>query len=230
MLGLPIGFARKKASPVLHYVSHAASALFAGFNLSMVISKPAGVVEGDFLLFYFLHAATPTIVSGNSEFTMDVNQVTSGHRVAAGYRVATGSEPVDYSWTMSTGNGAMRGVIVAYRPPLNTYGIGTASAGVISTSSSAHPMGSIHVVDKSMLAYGYLLDRAGFNALGSVTPPAGMTQRFYGDLSYDGRSDLGIVICDEYLAVGGTTGTRTLTTTANNVDGIGIGRTIEGPP
>lgn len=121
---------------------------------SLTITKPTGVVAGDFLLAVISQAANGTQTSGwlhapDSSWTELGGQEyygSNGTYLQGGcfWKIATGSESASYAFTANSATGAMAGFIVAYSGvdttrPINFWNVadGAEAAGVNTWKSSS---------------------------------------------------------------------------------------------
>lgn len=169
---------------------------------TIVVTTPGAVAAGDLLVaIMFTTGGSPAPPAGWTQIGSD--GLTSGVSIGkAWYKFATGSEPADYTWTMSVSDSAVllmsahTGVDTGTPVETLTWG-GSTSA----TTAHAAPASSPSMVDAMQVsAWGAT------GGAGSYTPPAGMTEHAdtttawqFGAAAYDA------------LAASGTTGTRTAT-------------------
>lgn len=79
----------------------------------LTVSKPAGVVDGDFMLAYVFNSNQSHTVTPPSGWTLEFVDVSTANGIRIYSRVASG-EPSSYSWTWSiSGNSAVS--LIAYR-------------------------------------------------------------------------------------------------------------------
>ena len=181
------------------------------------LDVPPGVVAGDLLVAQVVYNAggTATITPPAGWNTIDV--VTNpSHLIMQGlyWREATASEPGQYSFTVTSGGpDTASGAIAAYgdvdmSDPIDAVAgqaNGTSTNVVAPSITTAQP-------DTSLVAFFAVRDD------GTVTPPAGMTER------WDINSAAGVgatgesmaAAAEEQLAAAGPTGTRTATAQASD--------------
>lgn len=154
---------------------------------SVPVDKPAGTASGDVLIafcMYYGQDAGPTPPSGWTEidYASEVTPKTnSGHRLHAWYRVAGGSEPSTYTWSMVNTDLYSAFAIVCYSGVNTSSPIdGTPSFQFNGTSASMSAASITTTVANAMLVF---LGCAGDSAAFSATPPSSFTERvdFYAD-------------------------------------------------
>lgn len=180
-------------------------------GLSVSISKPTGVVEGDFLVAVVFRYNNND-VSAPSGWTLVASGKTAtiGHAILT--KVAGASEPSSYSFPTSN-TAYSSGAILAYRGGLNEL---TDVGSVTQNTSTA----SISAPSMSTAATGILLAAFGgfFGGNPSVSSgPSGMTQRVARNVT-----DARIAIYDLSPSPSGNTGSRSLSWSGNSSYNIGI--------
>ncbi|MCP3933955.1 MAG: DUF5011 domain-containing protein, partial [Actinomycetia bacterium] len=178
---------------------------------------PAGVVAGDLLIAQvgYNAVAGSTITPPAGWNTIDVlSHTTKGMMQGLYWREATGSEPAQYSFTLSSGKSdTAAGTIAAYSDvnltsPIDAFG------GQENGTSTSVVAPSITTTQAGTTLVGFFAVRDD----GSITPPAGMTER------WDVNSNAGVGAvgettaegADELLGAAGPTGTRTATAQASD--------------
>jgi hypothetical protein len=181
---------------------------------TLVIPTPSGVVSGDVLLAVVSARGAPTITApaGWTLVRLDINATTM--RQAIFVRTAGGSEPASYTFSLSSAQSAAGG-IVAYSgvdgtSPIDAHG---GQANAASTSITAP---SITTTGPDRMLVGFF----GTAALTTISPPAGMTERFDqtvpGTNTYKVTSEAG----DAPIAAAGATGAR-VAVAANSAANVG---------
>lgn len=143
---------------------------------SIIITKPACLVTNDLMLAHITSRST-ALIGAPAGWTQLSNMVESQFASAVFYKVATASEPADYTFTsdISDNNGA----IFAYRgvdtdDPIESFA-------AQKTSGTSHATPDITVAnDQTMIVALFGLDGCSNCTLADVvwTAPAGMTERY----------------------------------------------------
>lgn len=116
-------------------------------STSVTVTKPTSTAEGDFLIGHFTTNANTRTITPPSGWTT-IDEVDDGNYIRAlYYKVAGGSEPANYSWSIDgasanitgaicriTGQGAMPTVLVS-----NTASVTNQSGTVVSTNTTITP-------------------------------------------------------------------------------------------
>ena len=168
-------------------------------STTITVNVPSGVANGDLLVFAMFANNTCTISSGLSGWTSRLSDVTSSTSIQVYTRTAS-SEPASYSPVFSASS-AVKGIILAYSGPSNSYDvIGTATKAGTNPSTAA----AITATNQGLML-------GVFGTLASIatvtTPPSGMTQRI---LANAGSQIPSIAVYDMEVAVGATAA-KTLT-------------------
>jgi Bacterial Ig-like domain len=180
---------------------------------SLVIPAPGGLVSGDVLLAVVSARGAPTITApaGWTLVRLDINATTM--RQAVFVRTAGGAEPGSYTFTLSSAQSAAGG-IVAYSgvdgsSPIDAHG------GQINAASTSITAPSITTGGPDRMLVGFF----GTAALTTITPPAGLTERFDQTVpatnQYKVTSETG-----DALVAAGATGPRTALA-ANSAANVG---------
>lgn len=184
---------------------------------SVTVITPANIVAGDWLVgsitFYDTYSGfTPP--AGWTFIRMDEQSATTGTRTWLYYRVATGSEAVDYTWSWTTAR-LVTASIVAYDAD-GSLGSVSGGQGQTSTVTVTAPT----ITPASQLLLGYFAIRTSGRIF---TAPGGMTHRFSihpgaGTLS----AGVTVGLYDELVTPDSATGTRAavadgITTNSSNV-------------
>lgn len=170
-------------------------------STNLVINKPSGTVEGDFLVCYIICSVNTTI-SAPAGWDTDVT--------AAGIRsyskMAGGSEPASYTFTRAATTNTIMGVMVrvtgASTSPKDTFGSATGGSGT-----------TVTLPDMTVTNGFTLLQIAEVMVNTSFTPPSGPTELF--DQTFATQSFTGAVGIETVAA--GATGTRVWTAGTSGV-------------
>jgi hypothetical protein len=167
---------------------------------SVTCSAPSGLTSGDVMVatvaWYDGIAASVTPPSG---WTL-IGTANPGSFVPGGqtsskiyWKLATGSEPADYTWTISTGSYSEVGIIaysgVDTTTPIDASSSVESSGGNVTASSVTTTVANTQLI-AVLHDYG-----------NTMSAPSGMTQRALWDASIN-------LIADEAIASTGATGTR----------------------
>jgi Putative Ig domain len=168
---------------------------------NVVIPAPAGVQANDVMVAVLDIKVAPTTTPPAGWNLVNSTANGSNFTQKVYTKVATGSEPADYTFTINE-NRAISGVIVAYSG-VNTSNpveiAGTVGSGT--TTSITAPSVS------SGLSGGMLIGAFGINADSTIAPPAGMTER--GEIVSATR--IRTEVSDLLLGAAGATGAKTAT-------------------
>jgi len=187
-------------------ITYSSSSTATGTDNFITVSKPSTVQSGDVMIAQLVFDGGDTItVTPPSGWTLVRRTNNSGNVGLASYwKAATGSEPGSYTWNLSSqktwaaGIAAYAGVDAA--SPIHV------SSGATGTST---PISAASVTTTE--AGGLLLALFGIETSTTVTPPAGMTERF--DVSNGRTAELS----DLALGAPGPTGTKTATSASGTV-------------
>lgn len=148
----------------------------AGTGATITIPKPAGIVAGD-LIIAFVHAqnasGAATISSRPAGFTNVFSRSDAdGRNFFVEIKIATSSEPADYSWTASSAVSVRNGAMVAYRSATGVDVISATATGPVSSAT-------INVAGITATQAGALIAVSFVQSTSRVvtTGPAGMTAR-----------------------------------------------------
>lgn len=199
---------------------------------SLVINKPAGVVDGDVMIAVISSTGTYTPPGGWTS----LGALTPASRAEVWYRVASG-EGASYTWSLADTDGVSAvGIIAAYFGQDLTVTIDADAEQANAASTSAVAPSVTATIPGDMLVCAFTSSNAE-GGPNSSTPPAGMTERAdlyreqvgvdsgYGALAYTNH----VTLCDGLLAASGATGARTATLAAAMANS-GHTVAIKGPP
>ncbi|HYE95062.1 MAG TPA: hypothetical protein VD962_02535, partial [Rubricoccaceae bacterium] len=176
-------------------------------NTSITISKPTGVVQGDFLMAVIRTriGAGWNVPSGWTQLMIH----TSGGTQVVFYKFAGSSEPTSYTFT-ATGPHRMAGGIVAYSGVHSATPIDVYNGATGNSTSMAAPSLTTTSANTMLVAF------YGINNNVAFTQPASMSLRFSQQTVDSGDFDHQVRVgaSDETFGGPGATGTRTATTTS----------------
>ena len=99
-------------------VSFVASSTANDAGSGVVLTKPTGTTENDFLLAWFVCDLQSTVVTGDPggwTLVEDLNWGIDGQSCFLYYKLATSSEPSDYTWTFNNASASNIGIMGAWR-------------------------------------------------------------------------------------------------------------------
>ena len=165
---------------------------------SLRIPKPAGVTSGDVLVSCVsLNGGTIAATGAPAGWTRLAAVTTTNPKVYGYYKVATASEPADYTWT--TSSALSGGAITRYSGAAGVDGTASQAAGALATSGTVPGVTTTTANDM-------LVGCMSVNSTSvTLTSPAGMTQA--AELGGDRRFEL----ADGTQSGAGATGARTWT-------------------
>ncbi|MBM2322240.1 MULTISPECIES: hypothetical protein [Marivita] len=173
-------------------------------STSLVINKPAGVVEGDIMVAFLTINSRKTISAPAGWTTILPHSGNEGEPMVA-YKVAGSSEGASYSFPSGLGN--LTGSIVAYRNTIyDTVGLeATASGGVITAPSI-----TVAAADSVLLAC--------FSASSGTfsSPTSGLTEV----ISDQDATNPNIIVYSEEGIAAGATGDKSVTNGSTKAGGV----------
>jgi hypothetical protein len=183
--------------------------------LSISLPVPAGTVTNDYMIASVAVRPTTAVITPPAGWTLVRrvdNAATTANSLAVYTRIATGSEPASYSWTLSASTGSAGGIQsfagVDLANPIDVEN------GVATASSVTHLAPSV----TTTAANDMVVTTHSFASGATWTPPAGMTQGY--DVSSNNVPDaLGMSVIGSYAvqAAIGATGTKSATA-SNDAD------------
>jgi hypothetical protein len=180
---------------------------------TLVIPAPGGLVSGDVLLAVVSARGAPTITApaGWTLVRLDANATTMRQAV---FVKTAGAEPGSYTFTLSSAQSAAGG-IVAYSGVDGSNPI-DAHAGQINAASTSIIAPSVTTGGPDRMLVGLF----GTANLTTITPPAGMTERFDQTVPATNQYKVTSETADAPLAAAGASGPRTALA-ANSAANIG---------
>jgi MSHA biogenesis protein MshQ len=193
-------------------------ALRIGFHESssgtLTIAVPANVRAGD-VMVAVVNIRSNAAVTAPGAWTLIRNDLSTGNnmRQVLYYRVITGAEPANYSWTYTSTRAV--GAIVAYRGvDLTTPLVANVGQANNSSTSITAPTVNTGVANTMLVSFFGTRDTTTING------PAGMTERAQDD---SGGTGVTILVEDEFRATAGLTGTRVATA---GIGAVNIGQSV----
>jgi len=170
-LALSFAIAPATARAAISFVAPSSAATSGGGATSLVIAKPTGVVSGQVMVATVTATGTGALTAPSGWAVVKDTTLSATMRQIAYYRVAGGSEPASYSWSLGTTRQASGG-IADYSGVNNTAPI-DASTGTTGASGNA----TISSVTTSA-ANDMVIGTVAFATATTVTPDASMTERY----------------------------------------------------
>lgn len=206
LIALMLLFSSQAHSQIITFVS---SATASTSGTSITITKPAGIITDDVLIAHIAHDASGAITVTPPAGWVQIRALNNTNYIfsVTFYKVATTSEPANYTFTAGGGTiWTQSGGILAYR------GVDTGSPidvenGVNTVSSTSHATPSVTTTTaNTMILAFYAVDYLG---AGPWTPPAGMTEQYDVNGTYED-----IEAADALQVLAGVTGAKTATCTS----------------
>ena len=187
-------------------------------SASMILSKPTGVVEGDFMFAYVgstlasdtdgdLMSAYP---SGWTEEYNYINTATSGQHAYIYWKIAGASEPSTYGWTWTTATTGWVGIISAWRGVNQTTPIHIEGTLEAQTTSGTVVCPSITPTEDNCLILAMEVCDAAVTNVPDLSPPSGFTYDTAIEISTPGNG-IGIEIVYQVQTTAVSTGDTTIT-------------------
>lgn len=198
----------------------AANAGTSAAGTSLTITKPTGVASGDVLV---------AIVECGRESTRGAQTGPAGWSNPVGVndeadnlinlqlwtKVATGSEPANYTWT-NTGGGAWAGTITAWTGVSNGGPTGASAANVDATPDTTFSHSGLTTQSANSVAlYGYGVSDGATPTRVPMTAHASTTKRGEAN-STTTANGMGVMLASEARASAGATGARNATSAGGN--------------
>jgi Bacterial Ig domain len=178
---------------------------------TLTVAAPAGVSAGNVLLAAVHVRGQPAITPPAGWVLVRQEQNGSNMRAAVYYKVATGSEPGSYTWTFASSQAAAGGITawsgVSTTTPIDAHG------GQVNASSNTITAPSITTTTANTMLVGFF----GIGPATSLTPPAGMTER-WDVASTQGSFKATSGAASALQAAAGPTGTRAATSGATSTN------------
>jgi hypothetical protein len=172
-----------------------------------VTLAPTGVTEDAVMFAVMSHYRFTPVSAAPSGWTLIDNGNLGDSGCACYYKVATASEPADYTWTF-TGSDRQHGTILVYEGLAGTKQVHSEGGDDCADNSATLP--SVTLTDAALViaALG-----SNYNEFVSSNPtvPSGWTQRVdYVDPREGGTPYGGLYVCDKEFASSGATGDVTI--------------------
>ena len=181
----------------------------------MDINVPAGTLANDVMIASISTAPDTTVVSSPSGWTL-IRQITQSNtnssKLSTYYKVASGSEPTSYTWSLSgAGFSGAAGGMASFVGVDTTSPI-DAETGVATPSGRDHDAPSV----TTTLADGMLVTVHEMATSATWTPPSGMTEIVdAASLTPTDANGISIEMNYEIRATAGATGTKSARSSAN---------------
>lgn len=178
---------------------------------SLVIGRPAGVVSGDVLVAGLAVRPQTAVVTPPAGWTLvrrSDNATGAGSSLLVFQRVATGSEPVSYTWGFSASTGSAGGIAAFTHVDPGT--VIDVEAAQTTASAVVHTAPSV----TTTVADTMLVTVHAFASSATWTEPAGMAEAF--DIASETLGATGISLSAHYVLRPSTGATGTRAATASN--------------
>jgi hypothetical protein len=185
---------------------------------SLTNTKPTGTVQNDVMVANIYVVGTNPTITAPSGWTLVLSTLDgTTARLSTYYKVAGASEPASYQWTFSGASMTEGGIITFYgvitSNPIDVYG---GQANAASTSYTAPSVTT--TVSNAMLVAAFGAKAGGGS--NTVTPPAGMTERYDVGQNNNGPS------CTEAATVAQASAGASGTKVATGQSGTNIGHLV----
>jgi uncharacterized repeat protein (TIGR02543 family) len=184
-------------------IAFRAASSSANHNASnLVIPRPAGLQNGDFLLAIITFNGSPTVTAPTGWTLVRTDQTGTAVRQAVYYRFAGLGEPASYAWTFSSRVGASGGIVA--------YSGVHVDAPLDSSSGQANPSAMTYTAPQVVTSSSdsFLVAAFGVATNASVAPPAGMIEQVEATMTV-GKDKLTTEVADQIQAQAGASGVRT---------------------
>jgi hypothetical protein len=194
-------------------------------NNSLVIAKPAGVVQGDIMLVNIAALGSSSAATSSGWTTIRTSLLTSSPRryISVLYKIAGASEPASYSFSMGSGTTSGSGAILAFSgvDPVTPFDVSATSVrSTTSTSVSTNSL-STRRVNSAIIFLGQAIGSAGGSSITwnntsfTTTSPGALTE-LYDNQETTGRTSVAAAWAIK-PGIGSTgTGRATITTSVRN--------------
>jgi hypothetical protein len=195
-----------------------ASAGAASGTLTLTVNKPTGTVNGDVMIAAITVRPSGAAITAPAGWTLirETSQASgTSSKQSTYYKTAGGSEPSNYSWSLSSSTGSAGGIATFYN--INTSNPVNVENGQATASSLSHvtPTVTTTVANTMMVA------THSFASSANWTPPAGMTEVVdRASTGVPNTNGISIEISYAAKAATGATGTKTATASANAKNGV----------
>lgn len=205
----------------------AATAANGAAPVSLAVTKPAGVVDGDVMVAFVTISADQSIAAAPSGWTLldsrSTGSATGDCLTAVWYRVAA-SEGSSYVWDFSGGADAAA-AIVAYSSVSTSAPIQVSGYRLMSSSSVTHTAPSVSTSSDDTLTISAYGTNPVFNGDLTFTTPSGLTARAEADPGAGTTNRAVLKVFDKATSSAGTTGDKA-TTINNSSKGVAFTVTI----
>ncbi len=180
-------------------------------NTNLVVSVPAGVQDGDFLVLFVSADTAGAVITLPAGWTeLPSSPLNLGVQAACAYRIAA-SEPASYTVTFSGSSAGTGAVIAAYFDTVS-LGLDTSGGNTFAASTTHTLTGISAAIANEMLVCCFASD-----AGTTYTAPSGMTERN----DFQPSTSLTMMLCDVLQASAGASGNKSATAVTSD-DGAGF--------
>ncbi|MGY0236738.1 PQQ-dependent sugar dehydrogenase [Longispora urticae] len=182
---------------------------------SITIAKPTGTAPGDVMVASIVvNDQVPTLATPAGWTLVREDSIAARLRQAVYTRVAGGTEPATYTWTLTSDFRRLAGGISSYTGVDQNQPVDVSAATVDTTADTAIEAPSVTTTVPGTR----LLHLAAVNAEGGLTPPAGLTERYEASAPNPTETrDALAGASDAAQPNAGATGVRTATASAAGV-------------
>lgn len=182
------------------------------------VNKPTGTAAGDVLVAVIANVGAATFTPPSGWTSIETEAADSAVRIGAWYKVAGGSEPSSYAWSLSTTTKGF-GWIGAYQNVDNTSPIDVSTDGNSTSTGSTTALATL--VHANAWLVTAALGRHGFNAARSLsTSDASDTNRYTHGSSSASGFDYAGAVWDSARDLAAGSASRTLTVNAGTETGL----------
>lgn len=179
----------------------------ASSSSSVTVNKPSGIVNTDVMIAVVAYASGT--LTTPSSWTNIFTTVGTNGTVAAYYKVAGGSEPADYTWSINTSGSLSVATVGFYNVNTSTpINISGSQANNTASTTMTAPSVTTTIPETMLLYLGGIADPSGGST--TVLPPGGMTED-----SDAGAGTVTTYIAEEIVSSTGATGSRAATISAS---------------
>lgn len=199
----------------------AATAANGAAPVSLTVTKPSGVVDGDVMIAFVTISADKTIVAAPGGWiqldSRSTGSATGDCLTAVWYRVAS-SEGANYVWDFSGGADAAA-AIVAYSGASTSAPVQVSGYRLMSSSATTHTSPSVSTSSDNTVTISAYGTNPVFNGDTTFTTPAGLTARAEADPGVGTTNRAVLAVYDKVTASAGATSDKA-TTINNSAKGV----------
>lgn len=201
----------------------AATAADGAAPVSLTVSKPTGVVNGDVLVAFVVISADKSIAAAPAGWTLLDSRSTgtaTGDCLHAVYYKTASSEGSTYVWDFSGGADAAA-AILAYSGVSTSASINVSGSRLMSSSSTTHTTPSVTTSSDDTVTISAYGTNPVFNGDLTFTTPSGLTSRAEADPGAGTTNRAVLKVFDKTTSSAGATGDKS-STINNSAKGVGF--------